>query len=120
VIEISSYSDEEEDFFADIARGAEFAKRLFGELNRDLLGLPGDGKVNVISDSDEEEEARVETITDVEATPSTVAGKSSTPASSAADADEDSGKMQVDSSDDIAPGQDTCKSSGGTDEAGVP
>jgi hypothetical protein len=51
VIELSSSSDEE-DFFADNAWDTEFTKRLFDDLNRDLLGPPGDGKVIVISDSD--------------------------------------------------------------------
>jgi hypothetical protein len=29
---------------------------LFGDLNRDFLGLLGDGKIIILSDSDEEEE----------------------------------------------------------------
>jgi hypothetical protein len=116
VIELSSSSDEE-DFFAAIARDAEFARRLFGNLNRDLLRPPDDGKVIVLSDSDDEEEAHEETAADAEATPSS-AVKSLTPASSTVDADEDPGKMQDDNSDDLAPGQDTSKSSGGGDEDG--
>jgi hypothetical protein len=118
VIELSSSSDEE-GFFADIARDAEFTKQLFGDLNCDLLGPPDDGEVIIISDSDEEEEAREDTATDVEATPS-AAVKSLTLASSAADVDEDKRKMQDDNSDDLAPGQDTGKSSGGGDEADAP
>jgi hypothetical protein len=101
VIELSSSSDEE-GFFADIARDADFTKRLFGDLYRDLLGLPGDGKVIVISDSDEEKEVREETYADAEVAPPTVV-KSLTPASSAADSDEDLGKMQDGNSDDLAP-----------------
>jgi hypothetical protein len=46
--------------------------------------------------------------------------KSLTPAPSCADADEDPGKMQDDNSDNLAPDQDTGKSSGGGDEAGSP
>jgi hypothetical protein len=57
VIELSSSSDEE-DFFTDTAPDAEFARRLFGNLNRDLLRPPNDDKVIVLSDFDEEEEAR--------------------------------------------------------------
>jgi hypothetical protein len=81
VVELSSSSDEE-GFFAVTARDAEFAKLLFNDLNHDLLGPPGNGKVIVISDSDDEEEEREETTADVEVAPS-VAGKFSTPASSA-------------------------------------
>jgi hypothetical protein len=118
VIELSSSLDEE-DFFTDASWDAEFARRLFGDLNHDLLGLPSDGMVIVLSDFDEEEEVREETAANADAASSDVV-KSSTPAASVTDADEDSGKMQDDSSEDLAPGQDTGKSSGGEDEAGSP
>jgi hypothetical protein len=46
---------EDEDILLDTSRDAELSKKLFGDLNRDLLGTPDDGKVIVLSDSDEEE-----------------------------------------------------------------
>jgi hypothetical protein len=118
VIELSSCSNEE-DFFADTSQDAEFARRLFGNLNRDLLGPPDDGKVIVLNDSDEEEEVHEDTTADTDAAPSAIV-KSSTPAASTADADEDPWKMQDDNSDDLAPGQDMGRSSGDGDEAGSP
>jgi hypothetical protein len=54
VVDLSSSSDEE-DFIVDTSWDAEFARRLFGDLNRDVLGPPDDGKVIILSDSDEEE-----------------------------------------------------------------
>jgi hypothetical protein len=48
-------SYEDEDILLDTSRDAELSKKLFGDLNRDLLGTPDDGKVIVLSDSDEEE-----------------------------------------------------------------
>jgi hypothetical protein len=75
--------------------------------------------VIILSDSDEEEKVREETTTNTKATSST-AVKSSTPAPTTVDANEDLGKTQDDNSDDLAPGQDTGKSSGGGDEAGLP
>jgi hypothetical protein len=40
-----------------IPRGIEeFVRRLFRDLNRGVLGPSGDGKVIILSDSDEEEE----------------------------------------------------------------
>jgi hypothetical protein len=54
-VDLYSPSDEEEPIH-DTARDFEFTQRLFGELNRDLLGPPGDGKVIMLSDSDEEKE----------------------------------------------------------------
>jgi hypothetical protein len=118
VIELSSSSNEE-DFFADIAWDVEFTKRLFGDLNCNLLRPPSDGKVIIISDFDEEGEACEDAAADVE-TVLSAAGKSLTPACSTTDADDDPGKMQDDNSDDLAPGQGTSKSSGGGDEAIAP
>jgi hypothetical protein len=34
-------------------RDEQFARRLFGNLNRDVLGPPDDDKIIIISDSDE-------------------------------------------------------------------
>jgi hypothetical protein len=45
----------EENPLHDIAHDFKFAQRLFGELNRAFLGPPSDGKVIILSDSDEEE-----------------------------------------------------------------
>jgi hypothetical protein len=118
VIELSSSSNEE-NFFAATARDTEFARRLFGDLNRDLLRPPGDDKVIVLSDFDKEEEAREETTADAKVAPYAVV-KSSTPASSTANVDEDPRKMQDDNSDDLALGLDMGKSSGDGDEAGSP
>jgi hypothetical protein len=102
VIELSSSSDEE-GFFVDTTWDAEFAKQLFGDLNHDLLGSPDNGKMMIISDSDEEEEAHEETTANAEAVPSAVE-KSLTLAFSTTDANEDPNKMQDDNSDDHAPG----------------
>jgi hypothetical protein len=52
VVELSSSSDEE-DPISDTSRDFEFTQRLYSELSRALLGPPGDGKVIIISDSDE-------------------------------------------------------------------
>jgi hypothetical protein len=41
-------SSGEEDSFADTSRDEELARKLFGDLNHDILGPPGDGKtINV-------------------------------------------------------------------------
>jgi hypothetical protein len=55
VVDLSSSSDEE-GLISHTSRDEEFTKRLFGDLNRDVLGLLGDGKIIILSDSDEEEE----------------------------------------------------------------
>jgi hypothetical protein len=55
VVNLSSFSDEQ-DLIPDTSRDEEFVKRLFSDLNRDILRSPGDGKVIILSDSDEKEE----------------------------------------------------------------
>jgi hypothetical protein len=52
-IPVVDLSLDEEDLIPDTSRDEEFVKRLFGDLNRELLGLSDDGKVIILSDSDE-------------------------------------------------------------------
>jgi hypothetical protein len=47
-------SCDEEDLFPDTSRDEEFTRKLFGDLNCDLLGPPSDGNIIILSDSDEE------------------------------------------------------------------
>jgi hypothetical protein len=110
VIDLSSSSDEE-DFITDTSRDFEFTQRLYGKLNRDLLGLPSNGRVMILCDSDKEkEEASEESAGTEDATASAavnlvsiasadntgiLAEKSSTPATSTADAAEDPGQPQM-------------------------
>jgi hypothetical protein len=55
VVHQSSSSDGE-DLILDTSRDFEFAQQFYGELNRALLGPPGDDKIVILSDSDEEKE----------------------------------------------------------------
>jgi hypothetical protein len=77
--DLSSSSDDK-NFIVDTSRDAELAKKLFDDLNRDILGPLGDGKIIVIDDSEEENEAQEEKTVDIE---STTASASTDPASSA-------------------------------------
>jgi hypothetical protein len=52
-----SLSSNEENFIADTSRDTEFARKLFGDLNRDILGPPDDSNVIILDDSDEEKKA---------------------------------------------------------------
>jgi hypothetical protein len=63
-------SSSEEDSVADTSRDEEFARKLFGDLNRDILGPPGDGKIIVISDSNDEDETHEDTTINVVTEPS--------------------------------------------------
>jgi hypothetical protein len=58
----------------------ELVKKLFGDLNRDILRLLDDGKIIVLDDSDEENKAHEEKTVGIE---TTTAPASADPASSA-------------------------------------
>jgi hypothetical protein len=97
MVDLASPSGEE-DFFADTSRDEELARKLFGDLNRDILRPPGDGKIIVLSDSDDEDEAHEDATINVEAAPPSAVNSPVTPAS-AADADETLDGVQDDNSD---------------------
>jgi hypothetical protein len=83
-----SSSSNEEGLIPDTSRDEEFARRLFDDINCDILGPPGDDKIMVLSDSDdEEEEVREEDVIDAEVVPSS-ATRSPSPTASATDADD--------------------------------
>jgi hypothetical protein len=52
----------------DTSRDEEFARKLFGDFNRDILGPPGDGKIIIIDDSDDDDESQEEGTTDIDRT----------------------------------------------------
>jgi hypothetical protein len=118
VVDLCSSSDEE-GLIPDTSRDEEFAKKLFGDLNRDILGPPGDGMIIILSDSDEEEEVHEEDATNVEAAPTSVV-RTPTLTASTASADEALKGMQDDNSDDLAPDQEIGAGDNGGDKAGSP
>jgi hypothetical protein len=80
-------SPSEENSVADTSRDEEFARKLFDDLNCDILGPPGDGKIIVISDSDDEDETHEDAAVNTEAAPPSVANSADSP-TSASDIDE--------------------------------
>jgi hypothetical protein len=105
MVDLTSSSGEE-DFFADTSRDEELARKLFGDLNRDILRPPDDGKIIILSDSDDEDEVHEDVAVNVEAAPPFAVNSPVTPASTA-DADETPDGVQDNNSD-------------GGDEAGSP
>jgi hypothetical protein len=117
VVDLSS-SLNEEGLILDTSRDEEYARRLFGDLNHNVLGPSGDGKVIILSDSDEEL-VHEEDAVDSDAAPfSTV--KSPAPTASTADTDEDLKGLQDDNSDGLAPYRERGDGSYGGDKAGSP
>jgi hypothetical protein len=99
-------SSGKENFIADTSRDEELARKLFGDLNCDILGLPGDDKIIVLSDSDEEDETHEDAAVNAEAAPPSAANSVDSP-TSAPDADETPDGVPDDNAD-------------GGDEAGLP
>jgi hypothetical protein len=85
VVDLSSSSDEE-GLIPDTSQDEELTRRLFGHLNLAILRPPGDDKVIILSDSDEEE-VREEDATDAEGVSSSVV-KSLAPTASTDDAND--------------------------------
>jgi hypothetical protein len=113
-----SSSYDEESLIADVSRDEEFTRRLFGDLNRDVLGPPGDDKIIILSYSDgEEEEVHEEKTTDTEDVTTSAAVN---PASTASvDADDAPTRVKNDNSDDRSPDQEADGSNGREDDAGL-
>jgi hypothetical protein len=70
-VDLSSSFDEG-DLITDVSWDEAFTRRLFGDLNHDVLGSSGDGKIMIVSDSDKEDEVHQEKTTTDKATPSSV------------------------------------------------
>jgi hypothetical protein len=88
-----------EDSFADTSRDEELARKLFGDLNRDILGPPGDGKIIVLSDSDDEDKTHEDAAVDAEAAPPSDANPTDSP-TFAPDADDTPDGVPDDNVDD--------------------
>jgi hypothetical protein len=99
-------SSGEEESIADTSRDEEFVRKLFGDLNRDILGPPDDDKIIVISDSDDDDETHEDAAVNAEATPPSPANSADSP-TSASDVDETPDGVSDDNAD-------------GGDEAGSP
>jgi hypothetical protein len=99
-------SSGEEDSFAETSRDEELARKLFSDLNRDILGPLDDGKIIVLSDSNDKDEAHEDAAVNAEPAPPSATNSADTP-TSAPDADKIPDGVQDDYTD-------------GGDEAGLP
>jgi hypothetical protein len=115
VVDLSLSSDEG-DLIADVSRDEAFSRRVFGDLNRDVLQPPGDGQIIILSDSDEEEEVCEEKVVDTEAGPSSAVRSPASTASASADADDAPTRVKNNNSDDRTPNQEVDGNNGGRDD----
>jgi hypothetical protein len=77
----------EEDAFPDTSRDEEIDKKVFGDLNRELLRPLGDDNVIVLINSNKEEEVCEGSVADAKAVPSSTVNSLAPAASTAANAD---------------------------------
>jgi hypothetical protein len=82
----------------DTSRDEEFARKLFGELNRDILEPPGDGKIIIIDDFDNE--AQEEGMTDIDPTAVPASAADAPTGSSVANSDDQGSEQEVDGGGD--------------------
>jgi hypothetical protein len=116
VIDLSS--SDEENFIVDTCRDAEFTRKLFGDLNRDILKPPGNGKVIILDDSEEEKEASNEKMVGTELAV-TSAAVNPAPTASAVNNDAHKGAKN-DNSDDQGPDQEASGDIGNGSGDGAP
>jgi hypothetical protein len=91
-------SSGEEDSVADTSRDEELIRKLFGDLNCDILVPPGDGKIIVLGDSDDEDETHEDAAINAEAAPPSAANSADSP-TSAPDADDTPNEVPDDNAD---------------------
>jgi hypothetical protein len=84
----------------DTSCDEEFTRKLFGDLNCDILGPPGDGKIIIIDDSDNDDEAQEEGTTDIDPTTVLASAADAPAGSSVANSDDQGSKQEVDGSSD--------------------
>jgi hypothetical protein len=119
VIDLSSSSDEEY-LIVDTSRDEEFARMLFGDLNRVVLGPSSNDKIIILSHSDEEEkEACEEKIVGTEPVATSTAVNPTSTASTV-DTDEALEGLQDDNGGEGTPKWDAGDGSTGGDKTGLP
>jgi hypothetical protein len=112
-----SSSRDEKCLIPDILRDEEFTKKLFGDLNHDILGPPSNDKIIILSDYDEEEEeVRGEKTIGTE----TVATSAAVNLASTASADDAPTGVKNNNSDDRTPDQEADGDNGSGDDVRLP
>jgi hypothetical protein len=105
-------------FIVDTSHDDELARKLFGNLNHDILGPPGDGKIISLNDSDkhgEEQEEKL-SISNPASADDAPASANDAPTS----ADDAPAEARINNSDDQGPDEEADGSDNGGRSAGDP
>jgi hypothetical protein len=84
----------------DTSHDEEFARKLFGDLNHDILESPGDGKIIIIDDSDDDDEAQEEGTTDIDPTAVPASAADAPAGTSVTNSDAQGSEQEVDGGSD--------------------
>jgi hypothetical protein len=91
----------------DTSRDEEFARKLFGELNRVILEPPGDDKIIIIDDSDDDEEAQEDGTTNIDPTTIPASATDAPAGTSVTNSDAQGSEQEVDGGSDSERSADT-------------
>jgi hypothetical protein len=80
----------------DTSRAEEFARKLFDDLNHDILGPPGDGKIIIIDDSDDDNEAQEEGTVSIDPTAVPASAVDAPAGARVANSDDQGSEQEVD------------------------
>jgi hypothetical protein len=86
-------------FIVDTSHDEELARNLFGDLNHDILGPPGDGKIIILDDSDDDNEAQEEETTDIESTTAPASADDAPTEARISNSDDQGSNQEADGSD---------------------
>jgi hypothetical protein len=84
----------------DTSRDEEFARKLFGELNHDILRPPSDGKIIIIDDSDNDDVVQEEGTIDIDPTAVPASAADAPAGTSVTNSDAQGSKQEVDGGSD--------------------
>jgi hypothetical protein len=105
-------------FIVDTSCDVELARKPFGDLNRDIIGPPDDGKIIVLDDSDDDAEAQEEKTADIEST--TTPASADLALSAPTSANDAPTGAKISNSDDYGPDQEADGGDGGRCSVGEP
>jgi hypothetical protein len=84
----------------DTSRDEEFTRKLFDDLNRDILGPPGDGKIISIDDSDDDDKAQEEGTAGIDPTTVPASAADAFAGVRVANSDDQGSEQEADGGDD--------------------
>jgi hypothetical protein len=87
-------------FIVDPSHDEELTRKLFGDLNYDILGPPGDGKIIILDGSDDDDEAQEEKTAGIKSTAAPASTDDAPTEAKVGNSDDQGPDQKADGSDD--------------------